>query len=311
MAELKILVIGGTGFIGSTLCGILLAGGHRVSVMSRGPTPASFPGRNISVLQADVSRPGPWQDEIPEYEIVINLTGASIFRRWTGRGKREIINSRILNTQNIIEAIKKQRGKVKTFISVSGVGYYGFHGEETLSEDNPAGPDFIAQVAARWEAAAGMYRDLGVRIVICRFGHVLGLHGGPLPKLITLAKLHLGSYWGSGKQWISWIHEKDLARAILFLISFQAINGPVNITSPNPARNREMMQIISKTSGSRVLIPPVPEIVLRLLLGQFSSVFVNGQKVIPQVLQENGFVFEFPCLNNALSDLLKPRHQDI
>jgi uncharacterized protein len=311
MAELKILIIGGTGFIGSTLSGILLAGGHQVSVMSRGPTPASFPGKNISVLQADVSRPGPWQDKIPDYEVVINLTGASIFRRWTSRGKREIINSRTLTTQNIIEAIKKQRGKVKTFISVSGVGYYGFHGEESLSEDNPAGSDFIAQVAARWETSARMYQDLGIRIVVFRLGHVFGLQGGALPKLITLSKLHLESHWGSGKQWISWVHERDLARAILFLIDFQAISGPVNISAPNPVRNREMMQMINQVSGSRVLIPPLPEFVLRLLLGQFSSVFVNGQKVIPQVLQNNGFVFEFPCLDDALFDLLKPRHKYI
>jgi uncharacterized protein len=191
------------------------------------------------------------------------------------------------------------------------VGYYGFHGEESLSEDNPAGSDFIAQVAERWETAARMYQDLGIRIVICRLGHVFDLQGGALPKLITLSKLHLGSHWGSGKQWISWVHENDLARAILFLIDFQAISGPVNISTPNPVRNREMMQMINQISGSRVLIPPVPEFVLRLLLGQFSSVFVNGQKVIPKVLQNNGFVFEFPCLENALSDLLKPQKQDI
>jgi uncharacterized protein len=311
MPDLKVLIIGGTGFIGSSVSGTLLAGGRHVSVISRGPAPASFMERNISVLQADVSRPGLWQDQVPDYEVVVNLTGASIFRRWTVRGKQEIINSRTLTTRNIVEAIKKQRGKVKTFISVSGVGYYGFHGEEILSEDNPAGSDFIAQVAARWEADARMYQDLGIRIVICRFGHVFGLQGGALPKLVTLSKLHLGSHWGSGNQWISWVHEKDLARAIAFLIDSRTISGPVNITSPNPLPNREMMQMINKMSGSHVLIPPLPEFFLRLLLGQFSSVFVNGQRVIPQILQNNGFIFEFPYLNNALFDLLKPRNQDI
>ena len=143
--------------------------------------------------------------------------------------------------------------------------------------------------------------------MICRLGHVLGMHGGALPKLATLARLHLGSYWGSGNQWISWFHQEDLARAFLFLLDTNTISGPVNIATPNPVRNQEMMQILTKTMGKRVFIPPVPKFALQLMLGQFSSVFVNGRKVIPAILQQKGFVFKFPVLDEALNDLLKAR----
>jgi len=134
------------------------------------------------------------------------------------------------------------------------------------------------------------------------------MHSGALPKLATLARLHLGIYWGNGKQWISWVHEEDLARAVLFLLDTHTISGPVNITSPNPVRNREMMQVLTKILGERVVIPHIPKFALQLLLGQFSSVFVNGQKVMPAILQQRGFLFKFPILSEALNDLLKPYH---
>lgn len=310
MNKLRILIIGGTGFIGKTLSRTLLAAGLSISILSRNPTPGPFLQDNISVFQADVLKPGEWQDRISGHEVVINLTGASIFRRWNKRGKKEILDSRILTTRNIVEAIRKQRGQVKHFISVSGVGYYGFHQEDLLMENNPAGQDFIAQVAAKWEAAAQPAGDSGARLVICRLGHVLGMYGGALPKLATLVRFHLGSHWGSGEQWISWVHELDLARAILFLINTPAVSGPVNITSPNPVRNREILKILTKTTGRGNWAPPVPGLALQIMLGQFSSVFVNGQRVLPRVLEDNGFVFKFPDLEQALRDLLGSRHQN-
>lgn len=307
MHKLNILIIGGTGFIGRTLSSTLVSAGHSVCLLSRNASSSACTIDNTTVLQADVSRPGSWQDKIANYEVVINLIGASIFRRWTSSGKREILDSRILTTGNIVEAIKKHRGNIEQFFSVSGVGYYGFHKDEFIDENNPAGSDFIAQVAAQWEATAQTVKESGVRLVICRLGHVLGMYGGALPKLSALARLHLGSYWGSGNQWISWIHEKDLARAILFLIDTSTVSGPVNITSPIPVHNREMMQILTKTLGRRAYIPPISEFALRLILGQFSSVFVNGQRVIPTILRQKGFIFNFSSLDEALGNLLNPR----
>ena len=307
MQKLNILIIGGTGFIGSTLSNTLFNAGHKIAVLSRTSSPASFLQKDITVLQANVSQQGFWQEKISDFEVVINLSGTSIFRRWTARGKKEIIASRILTTRNIVEAIKKQRGNIKQYFSVSGVGYYGFHEDEFLDESGSAGSDFIAQVAARWENETQPVKEMGIRLVICRLGHVLGMHGGALPKLATLARLCLGSYWGSGNQWISWIHQEDWARAFLFLLDTHTISGPINITTPNPVRNREMMQVLTKTISKRGFIPPVPKFALQLMLGQFSSVFVNGQKVMPTVLQQNGFTFKFPVLDKALNDLLKPR----
>jgi hypothetical protein len=138
-------------------------------------------------------------------------------------------------------------------------------------------------------------------------GHVLGNHGGVLPKLAALAKLHLASRWGNGEQWISWIHEDDLARCVIFLLEKRIITGPVNVTSPNPVRNREMMQLLAKITGKRVLIPPIPEFILRLITGEFASVFVNGQRVIPQELIHRGFEFEYPNLQGALDGFVHPR----
>ncbi|MFC1902963.1 TIGR01777 family oxidoreductase [Chloroflexota bacterium] len=308
MQKLNIIIIGGAGFIGRTLSSILLDAGHKITVLSRTPVACSFFRNGITVLHADVLQPGSWQEEMSDFDVVINLSGASIFRRWTTRGKQEILNSRILTTRNIVEAIKRRRGNVRQFISVSGVGVYGFHGDEFLDENDSAGSDFIAQVAARWEYATQPVNELGVRLVICRLGHVLGMNGGALPKLATLARLHLGSYWGSGNQWISWVHEEDLARAVLFLLDTHTISGPVNITSPNPVRNREMMQVLTKILGERVVISHIPKFALQLMLGQFSSVFVNGQKVMPAILKKRGFIFKFPILSEALNDLLKPYH---
>jgi len=307
MYKLNILIIGGTGFIGRTLSNTLVDAGHKITLLSRNSTPSSIPQDNIAMLNADVSKPSTWQEKIPDYEAIINLSGASIFRRWTSRGKQEILNSRILTTRNIIESIKKRRGNVRQFFSVSGVGYYGFHREEIVTENDPAGSDFIAQVAEQWEKTTQPVSELGVRLVICRLGHVLGMHGGALPKLTTLARLHLGSAWGNGNQWISWVHEEDLARAILFLIDNLDVSGPVNITSPYPVRNRDMMQVLTKTMGKHVLIPPIPKFALKLMLGQFHSVFVNGQKVVPSILQQKGFDFKFPLISEALNDLLKIR----
>jgi len=305
MHHLNILIIGGTGFIGRTLAKTLLSSDHKITVLSRNLTRSSMLQGHIAVWNADISTPGIWQERIPDYEVIINLSGASIFRRWTSRGKQEILDSRILTTRNIVDSIKQRHGNVRQFISVSGVGYYGFHGDEVINEKNTAGPDFIAQVADQWEKAAQPILKSGARLVICRLGHVLGRHGGALPKLVALARLHLGSAWGNGNQWISWVHEEDLSSAIKFLIDIPDISGPVNITSPHPVRNREFMEVLTKTIGKPVMIPPVPEFALKLILGQFHSVFVNGQRVIPEILQQQGFGFKFPHIDKALNDLLK------
>jgi uncharacterized protein (TIGR01777 family) len=304
MKKLKILVIGGTGFIGRVLSKALLHAGHTISVLSRSPAPDIFPGYKVSFIQADVTVPGEWQGLVPGFDVVINLAGVPIFRRWTAGGKKKIIDSRILATRNIVEALAARKAVPQQFFSISGVGYYGFHGDELLDEDSSPGYDFLAEVAARWEAEAERAIESGTRLVICRLGHVLGTGGGVFPKLATLASLHLASRWGSGNQWISWVHVEDIARCIIFLLDNTNITGPVNVTTPNPVRNRDMMALLAELSGKRVLIPPVPEPVLRLITGEFASVFINGQRAIPQKLINAGCTFDYPKLQGALEALL-------
>ena len=305
MKKLNILIIGGTGFIGRTLSRALFNAGHTVAVISRSPPSQSSLKNYIQYIQADVTIPGQWQELIPDYDALVNLAGVSIFRRWTVHGKQEILNSRTIAARNIIDALRMRRGKIQQLLCVSGVGYYGFHGDEILDEGNPPGSDFLAKVAARWEKEIEQIKELGIRHVIFRLGHVLGNHGGVLPKLVTLARLHLASHWGSGEQWISWIHEDDLARCVIFLLENHIIRSPVNVTSPNPVRNREMMRLLAEMSGKRVIIPPVPEFMLWLVTGGFASVFVNGQRVIPNKLMQQGFDFKYPDLREALNILLR------
>jgi len=304
MKNLNILIIGGTGFIGTTLSRALIDAGHTVAVISRGPSLNLSLGHVIRSFQADVTIPGQWQELIPDFDSLINLAGVSIFQRWTARGKQEILNSRIIAANNVINALRMRRGKTQQLLSVSGVGYYGFHGDEILDEENPPGSDFLARVAAQWESKIEEVKELGIRPVIFRLGHVFGNFGGVLPKLVTLARLHLASHWGSGEQWISWIHEDDLARCVIFLLENQILQSPVNITSPNPMRNREMMKLLAELTGKRVFIPPVPEFMLRMITGEFASVFVNGQRVIPRKLIQQGFNFNYPDLKRALEMLM-------
>ena len=304
MKNLNILIIGGTGFIGTTLSRALIDAGHTVAVISRGPSLNLSLGHVIRSFQADVTIPGQWQELIPDFDSLINLAGVSIFQRWTARGKQEILNSRIIAANNVINALRMRRGKTQQLLSVSGVGYYGFHGDEILDEENPPGSDFLARVAAQWESKIEEVKELGIRAVTFRLGHVFGNFGGVLPKLVTLARLHLASHWGSGEQWISWIHEDDLARCVIFLLENQILQSPVNITSPNPMRNREMMKLLAELTGKRVFIPPVPEFMLRMITGEFASVFVNGQRVIPRKLIQQGFNFNYPDLKRALEMLM-------
>ena len=304
MKKLNILIIGGTGFIGRTLSRALIDAGYTVVVISRSPSLNSSLMHGVHSVQVDVLIPGQWQELIPDFDALINLAGVSIFQRWTAHGKQEILNSRIIAVSNIIDALRMRRGKTHQLLSVSGVGYYGFRGDEILDEDNPPGSDFLAQVAAQWEEKVEQVKELGIRAVIFRLGHVLGNHGGVLPKLVTLAKLHLASHWGSGEQWISWIHEDDLARCVIFLLENQIIKSPVNVTSPNPIRNREMMRLLAEMTGKRVYIPPVPEFMLRLVTGEFASVLVKGQRVVPRKLMYQGFDFRYHDLRGALDMLL-------
>ena len=304
---MKFFMTGGTGFVGTTLMRKLTEKGHEVTVLTRSiPEKRVLPAR-ATFLEGDPTRKGPWQKKVGEHEIIINLAGTSIFRRWTRGTKRAIRDSRILTTRNLVEALSNNKEKDTVFLSTSAVGYYGFHGKEALDESSPPGDDFLACLTREWETEALKARKLGVRVLICRLGMVLGKGGGALGKMIPLFQWYMGSPLGTGRQWISWIHEQDLIDAYVFLISQKDVSGPVNFTAPRPVMNKEMTKVLGEALNKPTFMPAVPGFMLKLAMGQFGSVLLEGQRVLPKKLLDMGFPFQFSNIRDALEGLLKEK----
>lgn len=302
---MKFFLTGGTGFVGKGLTQRLVGAGHEVTLLTRSLRKFGSHPPEISLVEGDPTRKGEWQKFVREHDVVINLAGASIFSRWTTEMKRVLRESRILTTRNLVETLDGSR--VKTFFSTSAIGYYGFHEDEELTESSLSGSDFLAQLASDWEKEARKAEDHGVRVVLTRFGIVLGEEGGALRQMIPMFKKYLGGPLGSGRQWFSWIHRDDLTQAFLFLLGRSEIFGPVNFTAPNPARNRDLAAALGKVLNRPAMLP-APGFMLRLVLGEFGSILLKGQKVIPQKLLQGGFQFRYPTISEALEEILKRKN---
>ncbi|MBN1103648.1 MAG: TIGR01777 family oxidoreductase [Deltaproteobacteria bacterium] len=302
---MRIFITGGTGFIGRTLTKALVREGHDVTVLTRTPGAPSGTGRGLSFLAGDPLGQGEWQSAVADHDVVINLAGASIFGRWTKERRKAIRESRLLTTGRIVEALSGDRGRVRRLLSASAVGFYGFCGDAELDEQGPPGEGFLASLTRDWEAAARDAEAFGVSVALLRFGVVLGRDGGALKQMIPPFRWYLGSPMGSGRQWFSWIHEKDLVEIFLFLLGRENIAGPLNCTAPHPVRNEEMTTTLGDVLGKPTFMPAVPGFVLRILMGKFAETLLKGQRVLPGRLRDSGFGFRFPELNAALKDLLK------
>lgn len=302
---MKIFITGGTGFVGSSLTREFANRGHQVTVLDRTIKAAKEFPSTVSFIETDSTVRGLWQEKAAQNETFINLAGASIFSRWNEKTKTAIRESRMLTTSNLVEAISQNKDETARLFSTSAVGYYGFHEDEDLTEEAPPGNDFLASVAKDWEAAASRARGYGAKVIICRFGIVLGRRGGALQQMLPIYKAHMGSPLGSGRQWFSWVHEQDLVNIFLFLIDQKDIEGPFNCTAPEPVRNSEMTKAIGEALGVPTLPLRVPGFMMRLILGEFGKVLLKGQKVIPGRLTQLGFKFRFPIIQAALKDLLK------
>jgi uncharacterized protein (TIGR01777 family) len=300
---MKILMTGGTGFVGKQLTSRLIQDGHAVTILTRSLRESDQLPQGVSYLQGDPTQKGPWQEAVKNHDAVINLAGASIFAKWTEEHKRAIRESRVRTTRNIVEGIPSPLPRPFTLLSTSAVGYYGFCGDEELVEDSPPGNDFLARIAKEWEEEALKASDKGARVVITRFGIVMGEKGGALSQMIPLFKKYIGGPIGSGKQWFSWVHIKDLAEAFTFLIKHPEISGPVNVCSPNPVRNKDLAKALGKALH-RPSLMPAPGFMVKLVLGEFGSVILEGQRVIPRRLLENGFTFQFPDIEKALQGIM-------
>jgi len=301
---MKVFLTGGTGFVGKTLTHQMLSQGHDVTVLTRSAKGAPAVPDGVTLVEGDPTRPGEWQERVADRDVIINLAGASIFKRWTQKTKKEILESRVLTTRNLVAALSGAGSRGAVLISTSAIGYYGFHGDEELQEESPPGDDFLAHVAREWESAALEAERFGVRVCCCRFGIVLGRNGGALAQMLPMFRKGLGSPLGSGNQWVSWIHDQDLVRIYLFLMDQPEASGPVNCTAPHPVTNREMTRLIGEVLGKPTFMPSVPGFMVKMLMGEFGSVLLAGQRVLPRKLTDWGFQFQFPTMKQALTDLL-------
>ena len=301
---MRVFMTGGTGFVGTMLSRELVPKGHQIGILTRSISKDRKPGEGVSFIQGDPTREGPWQEQAAEYDVFINLAGASIFRRWSKKAKILMRASRILTTRNLVNALAVRNGGGKVLLSTSAVGYYGFHEDEILDEGSPPGNDYLATLAVDWEREALRAEDFGTRVLLCRFGIVLGKNGGALAQMVPLFRRGLGSVLGSGKQWFSWIHEQDLVSIFLFLLDQESLSGPINFTAPDPVTNRELTRALGTALGKPAFLPVVPGFILKMVKGEFGTILLKGQKVIPKKLLDAGFRFRFPTIVDALSDLV-------
>ncbi len=297
----KILITGGTGFIGKYLTQMLLKEGHFVTIITRSP------GKYSEKQAKNRSYIG-WDDGLVsamnEHDTVINLVGENLFgQRWTDEVKQRIYSSRIDSTQKLVDAMSESEKKPGLFISASAVGIYGDNGSKVLDESAPAGDDFLAKVCEDWENASRKAEDFGVRVANPRIGIVLEENGGMIEKMVLPFKFGVGGPIGSGEQYVPWVHMTDLCHALLFPMENESVSGPYNACSPEP----ETMNTLAKKMG-KVLNRPslfrVPEFVLNIALGEAAKPVLSSLRVQPKVLQTSGFDFIFDDLEEALADIL-------
>ncbi|MGH2535807.1 MAG: TIGR01777 family oxidoreductase [Candidatus Promineifilaceae bacterium] len=307
---MHVILAGGTGLIGQAVAQNLIADGHQVTVLSRSPERQQ--GRmaaGVALRQWDGRTAEGWADVVETAAAIMNLAGENLAgynylpERWTDE-KRQAIRSSRLNAGNaVVEAIYGAKNKPAAVIQASAVGYYGYGGDRVLTESAVPGDDWLASVAVDWEAATAEVEKLGVRRVIMRTGLLLTPEGGPLQRMLPPFKLFVGGPFGSGNQWWPWIHLMDEVRAIRFLLENEAASGPYNLTAPMPVRNRDFARALGRALGRPALIP-VPGFAMKLLFGEVANLVLDGQRAIPQRLEQAGFAFRFHDPEQALRDLL-------
>jgi len=296
---MKLVIAGGTGFIGSALCTRLLERGHSLTVLTRSPSPATISASKNWITWVPGSV-GAWEGALDGADGVINLAGESIAaKRWTEAQKEKIRSSRINTTHALVAAVAKAKEKPKFLLNASAVGYYGPHEDEVLTEETGPGSDFLSRVCVGWEEEARKAESHGLRVVRLRTGIVLGRGGGALAKMVPPFKLFAGGPLGTGRQWMSWIQMEDEIGLILFSMDNPNAHGAINATAPGSVTMKEFCKTLGKVL-QRPSWAPVPAFALRLLLGEMADMLLTGQRVIPAQAQRLGYNFRYPTLYEAL-----------
>lgn len=304
---MRVLVTGGTGFIGRPLCRELINAGHAVTAVTRDPAAAKARVDPAVKLLGWRGFRGPTPElatALAESEVVFNLAGEPIAaRRWTPQVKSELRASREGTTSALVTACAKQTQRPVLLVSGSAIGYYGPRADEVLTEESPSGSGFLASLCREWEGAARAAERLGVRVAILRIGVVLGRGGGALAKMLPAFKLGLGGPLGGGTQWMSWIHLEDLIRLMVFVME-QAPAGPVNATAPEPVTNAGFARTLGRVLHRPACLP-TPGFAVKFVLGEMAEeLLLTGQRVTPARAQALGFHFRYPHLAEALQDLV-------
>jgi uncharacterized protein len=303
--EMRVLIPGGSGLLGRQLAANLSADGYEVILLSRTPERVSGLSVGVRVERWDGRTASGWGHLTDGAAAIINLAGESLAGgRWTEDAKRKIVHSRTYAGAAVVEAVKAADVKPGLVIQPSGVGYYGPHGDEELTEGNGPGSDFGAQVCVQWEAATEPVEAMGVRRAVIRTGVVLSPDALALKRLILPYRFFVGGRLGSGRQWFSWVHIADYVAGVRFLMDRTDASGNFNLSAPGPMTNADFGKALGRAIGRPSWIP-IPAAAMRLLFGEMASVLLEGQRVLPRRLLELGFQFRFPAAGAALRDLLK------
>jgi hypothetical protein len=291
---MKILVTGGTGFVGQSLCPALAADGHEVVILTRQPAPR-LPKRGLSAVTR--------LDELDAsgFGAVINLAGAPIGdARWTDERKKLLLESRVGTTARLVEWMGKARRRPPVLVSASAVGYYGEQGDRPITEGTPPTPGFTHDLCAAWESEARRAEEFGARVCLMRIGVVLDKDGGALAKMLPAFRMGAGGRLGSGKHWFPWIHRADVAAVGQWLVENEAARGAYNVSAPNPVTNAEFTRALGRALG-RPTVLPMPETALKLLFGEMSELLLVSDRMLPKRLLDEGFKFSYPDLDRALA----------
>jgi uncharacterized protein (TIGR01777 family) len=298
---MRITLTGSTGFIGKELLQRLAAEGHSLAVLAR-KRPAGLPG-GADFFAWDASQEPFPEEALRGSQAVIHLAGEPVAQRWSADAKRRIRDSRLNGTRRLVEALSTMSHRPEVLVSASAIGFYGDRGDETLAEDAMAGKGFLPDLCVEWERAAKLGEALGIRVVHARIGVVLSADGGALARMLPPFRLGAGGPVGNGQQWMSWIHRADVVELLRWAVMTPAVRGPLNLTAPNPAMNADFAAALGRALHRPAMVP-VPTLALRILFGEMAEVVLDSQRVLPRAALRGGFVFRFPELGPALTDLL-------